>query len=81
MNADPEQFHDLFDAHVRYMQALSASTGHSYPPFNFADFINWWKQLSPPVRARFEQNYLRGYAATIEVGQKRIAEAVFAGRS
>jgi len=80
MNADPEQFRNLFDAQMRYMEALSASTGRSYPALNFADFIIWWQQLSPAVRARLERDYQRGYAESIEAGKRQIAEAVFAGK-
>jgi hypothetical protein len=81
MISDGGDLRPLYEAHLRYMQDLASDAGQEWPVRNYVDFVGWWHELSPAVKLRFERNYRRGYAATIQEGKQKIAEVVFAEKN
>lgn len=66
--------HGLYE---KYTRDLSRDTGREVHLHNYADFVGWWRELSPAVRARFERNYRKGYQKVILEERRLIAKVAF----
>jgi hypothetical protein len=75
-NTELQLLHQLY---TKYLEDLARDTGRGLPVRQYEDFVGWWWQLTPTVRARSERDYRRGYHAVIRDEKRQIADLVFGG--